>query len=259
MLKKLVRYGNSNALVLDKAILELLNIAEGSVVKISTDGRSIILTPHQEPVSVKVIETVTSNDALLAAGVQEAMQNNYKNLSAEQKTTLGSDLLALTKKHSELMLFLASKEDFIKEAAQIKEACQGNMAEFMPLYKSLREKYVPEIPVIEAAMLAIHEKCKVLSGGHPTENMQNEQKLMEQDMAAVFSKHKGVTDAGTQWMNSSEYQHKAQLITEKFQGDLNSAEFMQEMKKLMYEFCPEMELLHEDLEAVAKKYQQNKA
>ena len=47
MLKKLVRYGNSNALVLDKAILELLNISEGSVVKISTDGKSIILTPFQ--------------------------------------------------------------------------------------------------------------------------------------------------------------------------------------------------------------------
>jgi antitoxin component of MazEF toxin-antitoxin module len=69
MLKKLVRYGNSNALVLDKAILELLNIAEGSVVKISTDGRSIILTPHQEQVSSQVIETVTSNDALLVAGI----------------------------------------------------------------------------------------------------------------------------------------------------------------------------------------------
>jgi len=258
MLKKLVRYGNSNALVLDKAILELLNIAEGSVVKISTDGHSIVLTPQQKPVLSKVIETVTSNDALMAAGVQESMKKNYKNLSPEQQTTFGSELLALTKTHAELLHSLTSKEAFVKEAAQTKDACQGNMAEFMPLYKSLRSKYVPDIPVIEAAMAAIHEKCKVLSGGHLTENIQDEQKLMEQDMAEVFSKHKAFTDAGNQWMNSSEYQHKSQLITEKFQGNLNSAEFMKEIKKLMYEFCPEMELLHKDLEDVTKKYQQNK-
>jgi len=46
MLKKLVKYGNSNALIFDKAILELLDIEEGSVLKIKTDGKSIILTPQ---------------------------------------------------------------------------------------------------------------------------------------------------------------------------------------------------------------------
>src|ERR1700722_5710360 len=101
MLKKLVRYGNSNALVLDKAILELLNIAEGSVVKISTDGRSIILTPYQEQTSSKVNETVTSNDAILAASVQQTMQK-YKNIPVEEKVILEAQLLALTKRHSEL-------------------------------------------------------------------------------------------------------------------------------------------------------------
>ena len=44
MLKKLVKYGNSNALVLDKAILELLNIPEGAHVKIKTDGTSLIIS-----------------------------------------------------------------------------------------------------------------------------------------------------------------------------------------------------------------------
>ena len=46
MIKKLVRYGNSNALVIDRAILELLNIGEGSMVKMSTDGKSLIITPE---------------------------------------------------------------------------------------------------------------------------------------------------------------------------------------------------------------------
>ena len=51
MHKKLVKYGNSNALILDRAILELLNIKEGSVVKLKTDGKSLIITP-EEPAKV---------------------------------------------------------------------------------------------------------------------------------------------------------------------------------------------------------------
>src|SRR4029077_1240225 len=49
MLKKLVKYGNSTALVLDRAILELLNMKEGALVKLKTDGTSLIITPeHNE-------------------------------------------------------------------------------------------------------------------------------------------------------------------------------------------------------------------
>jgi hypothetical protein len=55
-------------------------------------------------------------------------------------------------------------------------------------------------------------------------------------------------------MQSPEYQHRAQLLTEKFQDNQGSQEFVVEMKKLMYEFCPEMEQLHKEIEAVGKKY-----
>ena len=47
MLKKLAKYGNSTTLVIDKAILELLNMNESSVVKLHTDGKSLIITPVQ--------------------------------------------------------------------------------------------------------------------------------------------------------------------------------------------------------------------
>ena len=46
MLKKLVKYGNSYALVIDRSIMELLDIQEGSAVKLKTDGRSLIVTPQ---------------------------------------------------------------------------------------------------------------------------------------------------------------------------------------------------------------------
>jgi antitoxin component of MazEF toxin-antitoxin module len=45
MKKKLVKYGNSTALVIDKPILQLLSIDETAELEISTDGESLILTP----------------------------------------------------------------------------------------------------------------------------------------------------------------------------------------------------------------------
>jgi antitoxin component of MazEF toxin-antitoxin module len=45
MVKGLTRHGNSLALVLDKPILDLLNIAPDTLLKISTDGESLVLSP----------------------------------------------------------------------------------------------------------------------------------------------------------------------------------------------------------------------
>src|SRR3990167_5804927 len=54
MYKKLAKYGNSTALVIDKAILELLNINESSIVKLRTDGNSLIITPAESSENNKV-------------------------------------------------------------------------------------------------------------------------------------------------------------------------------------------------------------
>ena len=48
MLKKLIRHGNSFALVIDKPIMEMLNITNETSFEISTDGRNIILSPQTE-------------------------------------------------------------------------------------------------------------------------------------------------------------------------------------------------------------------
>lgn len=45
MKKKLSKYGNSRALVIDKPILELLDIDENTELEISTDGKSLLITP----------------------------------------------------------------------------------------------------------------------------------------------------------------------------------------------------------------------
>ncbi len=45
MLKKLTRHGNSLALVIDKGVLELLNIDDQTPLEISTDGRLLLFSP----------------------------------------------------------------------------------------------------------------------------------------------------------------------------------------------------------------------
>ena len=46
MTKKLIRHGNSAALVLDKALLDLLKIQMDSPLEVTTDGHNIIISPQ---------------------------------------------------------------------------------------------------------------------------------------------------------------------------------------------------------------------
>ncbi|MCC6125381.1 MAG: AbrB/MazE/SpoVT family DNA-binding domain-containing protein [Pirellulales bacterium] len=45
MIKKLSKHGNSLALVIDRSILELLNINERTPLEISTDGMALVIVP----------------------------------------------------------------------------------------------------------------------------------------------------------------------------------------------------------------------
>ncbi len=48
MLKRLTRHGNSLALVIDKGVLELLNIDDKTPLDISTDGTLLIISPVRD-------------------------------------------------------------------------------------------------------------------------------------------------------------------------------------------------------------------
>ena len=45
MIKKLVRHGNSRALIIDKPILEIIGANDDSEFNITTDGQSLTITP----------------------------------------------------------------------------------------------------------------------------------------------------------------------------------------------------------------------
>lgn len=48
MVKKLSKHGNSLALVIDRSILDLLNINEETSLEVSTDGEALIIAPVRD-------------------------------------------------------------------------------------------------------------------------------------------------------------------------------------------------------------------
>jgi antitoxin component of MazEF toxin-antitoxin module len=56
MIKKMVRHGNSSALIIDKPIMELLNIDASTPLEISTDGKSIIISPAGDLKRIKKLD-----------------------------------------------------------------------------------------------------------------------------------------------------------------------------------------------------------
>jgi len=62
MVKKLIQHGNSVALVIDKPIMDVLNITIETSIELSTDGRNLILSPQieneQENVVIQSLDKV---------------------------------------------------------------------------------------------------------------------------------------------------------------------------------------------------------
>ncbi|MDH4263387.1 MAG: AbrB/MazE/SpoVT family DNA-binding domain-containing protein [Spirochaetia bacterium] len=56
MVKKLIKHGNSSALIIDKPILDLLKINDNTPLEINTDGKSLIISPQLEEQSEEKIK-----------------------------------------------------------------------------------------------------------------------------------------------------------------------------------------------------------
>jgi len=52
MIKKLTKHGNSLALVIDRAVLDLLKIKVDTPLDISTDGQILVITPIRDEAPV---------------------------------------------------------------------------------------------------------------------------------------------------------------------------------------------------------------
>lgn len=69
MIKKLVRHGNSRALIIDRPILEIIGADEDSSFTITTDGRSLTITPvHSDDEERRIAFEYAAEEALKRYG-----------------------------------------------------------------------------------------------------------------------------------------------------------------------------------------------
>lgn len=112
MIKKLVKYGNSQALVLDKALLEILNISDATKLKLSTDGTSLTITPLHETQINEQAETPVSP---ISATESEA-EMHYGALTAQQQRDELQYILNNPEKNQQLYEdFKETSEAFFKK------------------------------------------------------------------------------------------------------------------------------------------------
>lgn len=178
MLKKLVKYGNSNALILDRAIMELLDIHEGSVVKLQTDGKSLIITPAEaeKPSSI----TLNGLETLINVGAEKQAElkadPEKKRLleewapGTENFSRLMEIAGPITAKYTKDLAKMHSEEVTAQvDALAIKHHGDKSSEEFMKGYKALRDKYVPTYRDMMQEMREAYKKA-----GYPAEQLWNE-------------------------------------------------------------------------------------
>ncbi len=61
MVKKLTKHGNSMALVIDRAILDILKISESTPLELTTDGKSLNVSPITDEERLKKFERALKN------------------------------------------------------------------------------------------------------------------------------------------------------------------------------------------------------
>ncbi len=156
MLKKLVKYGNSNALILDRAILELLNISEGSVVKLHTDGKSLTITPEktaaQEEPSMTGTEIVQDHLQKKKSSAQDVISKGYPSLAegTEGQAKLQEAVKKIMEKYSDAITGY-DHQAFLAEVDVIAEKYQGDKKspEFLEEVKMLQAKYAPRLAAMQ--------------------------------------------------------------------------------------------------------------
>jgi len=132
MLKKLAKYGNSTTLVIDKAILELLNMDESSIVKLQTDGRSLIITPASSLDKDKI--SYSSDEAFQVAIKTEVAKQLERSIINQAKT---EELMPQVQEDFQ-KVFKRNKESLAKATENI----MGNQ-EFQEAFALLAQKYDP--------------------------------------------------------------------------------------------------------------------
>ncbi len=262
MLKKLVKYGNSNALVLDKALLELLDIEEGSIVKLKTDGTSLIITPQAKKPSDTVHETFTHDQAEEEARMKENFRKRYTG-KPEERDKLEKEYCVLGLRYFTLIRELnkipAYKKEFMVLTTKLLpngSASLESTQEYEKACKTLQQKFSPELVKIQEKLDAFKTESLLAQEKVLTDNDYAE---LTEEFKAHFKEHMGACQASAQILDNPEFQHKAQLLAEQYKDNKSSQEYLTALNELRYFYHPELREADESMANIMKKLsQQNK-
>ena len=181
MFKKLVKYGNSYALVLDRSILGLLNLEDGATVKLRVEGDSLIVKGDKPAKAVhllkaeleSVYEGVGDGAALLkdyiygnlekTASVYEKnpeVEKYFKEWmeGSEDKKKYEEGLKKIFSKYGNNFQIFSSPE-FIQQVLNLKNKFQGRLdsEEYIKEFLNLRSQVCPEIKAMDEEMKKLYE------------------------------------------------------------------------------------------------------
>ena len=92
MLKKLTRHGNSLALVIDKPILQLLNINESSELEIVTDGKCLMIIPPKKAAHTARVDALIKASMTRYAEVYRGLSGPELEKRNDQSTSQSTHL-----------------------------------------------------------------------------------------------------------------------------------------------------------------------
>ena len=164
MLKKLAKYGNSTALVIDKAILEILEIEDGGLVKLQTDGKSLIITPVRA--TPEVGKASYGVDEALQGALNTMMEKGRERLheiTAEQHVQFQQEMKVITDKYEEAFkkyLHVAITPEFREKISKISEKYDpiAQMELYGAELNRLKYQVCPELEKMDHEMEMISQK-----------------------------------------------------------------------------------------------------
>ncbi len=239
MLKKIVKYGNSCALVLDKALLELLNMEEGSVVKIKTDGISLIITPQHALIQQTISKTLTMEETLKEATNRalsqsfsdpekaRAYQAAYKEISDRYATVIKNKMA----------------EPEIRQAIEAiqKRFSNENHPEYVKDLRKAQQQYIPELEQIHQEMDALIKKYAI------TNSQEANISLLREEFSKVHAKYGHVLQAVARLSEEPEFIHEMMLLSEKYQIHKDPKEYSEAYTQLVSKKIPEYTTYQEEL------------
>ena len=178
MLKKLVKYGNSNALVLDRSILALLGIDEGSVVRLRIEGDKLILKAEEavKPTDSMMLEVENLHNAskspvldMVEANLRKSCKSFEDDPSAmksleewlpgtENAKKLQEAYGEIMKKYMGEMMLLGSKE-FKQDLDTLTKKHEGNTSskDYLKEFLALRLKHAPKLAEMDKEMKEVNK------------------------------------------------------------------------------------------------------